>query len=47
MIHDCVSEQEIENYAHNKAPSIYQDGVRRILAGDTTLEEVLRVTHEV
>ncbi len=46
MIHDCVSEQEIENYAHSKTPSIYQDGARRVLAGDTTLEEVLRVTHE-
>ncbi len=47
MIHDGRSEQEMESYARSKGPSIYQDGVRRVLAGDTTLEEVLRVTHEV
>ncbi len=46
MIHDGRSEQEMVNYARTRSPSIYQDGVRRVLAGDTTLEEVLRVTHE-
>jgi general secretion pathway protein E len=46
MIHDQVSEQELEAYAHSRGASIYQDGVRRVLAGDTTHEEVLRVTHE-
>jgi general secretion pathway protein E len=47
MIHDCVSEQELETYARTRSPSIYADGVRRVLNGDTTLEEVLRVTHEM
>jgi len=46
MIHDGTSEQELENYARSRSPSIYQDGMRRIMAGDTSLEEVLRVTHE-
>ncbi len=46
MIHDGTSEQQLENYARSRSPSIYQDGMRRILAGDTSLEEVLRVTHE-
>jgi general secretion pathway protein E len=46
MIHDQVSEQELETYAHSRGASIYQDGIRRVLAGDTTHEEVLRVTHE-
>ncbi|HEY4732279.1 MAG TPA: type II secretion system ATPase GspE [Gammaproteobacteria bacterium] len=46
MIHDGTSEQELEHYAHSRSPSIYQDGMRRILAGDTSLEEVLRVTRE-
>ncbi|MCC6209091.1 MAG: type II secretion system ATPase GspE [Gammaproteobacteria bacterium] len=46
MIHDQRSEQELESYAHSRGASIYQDGVRRVLAGDTTHEEVLRVTHE-
>ena len=46
MIHDGTSEQQLENYARSRSPSIYHDGMRRILAGDTSLEEVLRVTHE-
>jgi general secretion pathway protein E len=44
MIHDGVSEQEFERYARTKGPSIRDDGNRRVLAGNTTLEEVLRVT---
>ena len=46
MIHDGVSEQDLERYARTKGPSIRADGRRRVLAGDTTLEEVLRVTRE-
>ena len=44
MIHDGVSEQELERYARTKSPGIRADGRRRVLAGNTTLEEVLRVT---
>jgi len=46
MIHDGEAEQRMEHYARSRSTSIYHDGVRRVLAGDTTLEEVLRVTHE-
>jgi len=46
MIHDRVAEQLLENHARTHGPSIYQDGIRRVLLGDTSLEEVLRVTHE-
>jgi general secretion pathway protein E len=46
MIHDGTSEHEIERYARTQSPSIRQDGLRRILAGDTSVEEVLRVTRE-
>ncbi len=46
MIHDGCSEQDMERHARSQGPSIYEDGARRVLAGDTTLEEVLRVTHE-
>ncbi len=46
MIHDGAGEQELEQYARSKTPSIRQDGLRRIRAGDTSLEEVLRVTRE-
>jgi len=44
MIHDGVSEQKLEKYARNSSPSIRADGRRRVLAGNTALEEVLRVT---
>jgi general secretion pathway protein E len=46
MIHDGASEQDFERYARTKSPSIRDDGRRRVLAGHTTLEEVLRVTRE-
>jgi len=46
MIHDGVSEQELEKYARTKTPGIRDDGRRRVLSGDTTIEEVLRVTRE-
>ncbi len=46
MIHDGSSEQAMETHARRRGPSIRQDGVRRVLAGETTLEEVLRVTRE-
>lgn len=45
MIHDRKSEQEIKRYARTLFPSIQQDGIRRVLQGDTSLEEILRVTN--
>ncbi len=44
MIHDGAGEHELERYARTLTPSIREDGVQKILAGETTLEEVLRVT---
>ncbi|MBI3562655.1 MAG: type II secretion system ATPase GspE [Gammaproteobacteria bacterium] len=46
MIHDGAGEHQLEAHARQFWPSIRQDGVRRILLGDTSLEEVLRVTRE-
>ena len=46
MIHDGVSEHEIERHARLSTPSIRDDGRNRVLRGDTTLEEILRVTRE-
>ena len=46
MIHDGVSEQNLEKHARKKTRSIRADGRRRVLEGSTTLEEVLRVTRE-
>ncbi len=44
MIHDKAAEYALDQYARSRWPSIQMDGMRRVLAGVTTLEEVLRVT---
>lgn len=44
MIRNNVGEQEMTAYAHQNSHSIFMDGCQRILAGETSLEEVLRVT---
>jgi general secretion pathway protein E len=44
LIHDGAPEQELEAAARECAPSIFEDGWRKALAGTTSLEEVLRVT---
>lgn len=46
MIHDGAGEQALEAQARKLTPSLRQDGMRRVLAGETTLEEVLRVSTE-
>jgi len=46
LIHDGAGEHEMEKHARKSSTSIRQDGVRLILAGQTSLEEVLRVTRE-
>ena len=46
MIHDEAAEHELEKYARNMTPSIRDDGLERVLRGETTVEEVLRVTRE-
>lgn len=46
LIHEGASEQEMIRHARLAQSGIRHDGLRRVLAGDTTLEEVLRVTRE-
>lgn len=46
MVHDGANEMDIEKHARQTSVSIRTDGQRRVLAGDTTLEELLRVTRE-
>jgi general secretion pathway protein E len=46
MIHDGVGEHDIERYARKFTASIRDDGLARVLKGETTIEEVLRVTRE-
>ena len=44
LIHDSASEQELARYARSLAPSISDDGKRKVLAGVTSVEEVMRVS---
>jgi general secretion pathway protein E len=46
MIHDGAAEHDLERYARTLTPSIRDDGRSKILEGETTIEEVLRVTRE-
>lgn len=46
LIHGNAAEYELEEYARKDAGSIRDDGLRKVLSGKTTMEEVLRVTNE-
>lgn len=46
MIHEGEGEQAMEDYARSISTSLSQDGKRMILAGNTSLEEVLRVSRD-
>ncbi len=43
LIHERAGEQEITAHARTLGPSIQQDGIRKVLEGDTSIEELLRV----
>lgn len=43
LIHDRAGEQALERHARTLGPGIQQDGIRKVLAGSTTIEELLRV----
>jgi general secretion pathway protein E len=46
LIHDGAGEVEMERHARRFTPGIREDGRAKVLAGVTSLEEVLRVTRE-
>ncbi|UIJ46784.1 type II secretion system ATPase GspE [Sphingomonas cannabina] len=46
MIHEGASEAKLEKEARKKNPSLLDDGVAKVRAGITTVEEVARVTRE-
>lgn len=46
MIHDRASEQQMRKYSRGLYKSLRKDGYRRVLMGDTSLEEIVRVTSE-
>jgi len=45
LIHNHAGELELEEQARKAAPSIQDDGINKVLAGITTIEEIVRVTH--
>ena len=47
MIYESANEQNILKVARAHYPGIENDGRRRILAGETSIEEVMRVTSMV
>jgi general secretion pathway protein E len=46
MIHANQSEADMEHHARQFSKSMRSDGFRKILSGETTIEEILRVTAE-
>ena len=44
MIYEGASEQEMLRHARQHYPGIEEDGRRRVLAGETSIAEVMRVT---
>jgi general secretion pathway protein E len=46
MIHDGAGEHELERHARALSPSIRDDGRAKVMRGETSLEELLRVTRE-
>ncbi|MES9851475.1 MAG: type II secretion system ATPase GspE [Candidatus Thiodiazotropha sp. L084R] len=46
MIHKGSGEIEMLNHARNYTDSIRQDGMKRVFDGDTSIDEIIRVTQE-
>jgi general secretion pathway protein E len=46
MIHDGKSQTQIESYCFDKGHNLRDDGIRKVVKGETTLDEVLRVTRD-
>ncbi|MFL0807245.1 MAG: type II secretion system ATPase GspE [Oceanobacter sp.] len=44
LIHDGAGEQEMTTHVRKLGPGINDDGIRKVLAGLTTIEELLRVS---
>lgn len=44
MMHDGATEHAMEHVARSQIPGIRADGVRRVLSGESSLQEMLRVT---
>ena len=46
IIHDGAGEQAINDYIKNTTKSIKQDGIEKILQGQTSIEEIIRITRD-
>ncbi len=46
MIHDGASQPKLEKYCRTRSQGLRDDGVRRVLEGETTVDEVMRVTRD-
>jgi general secretion pathway protein E len=46
MIHESESQSKIEAYCFTKGKNLRDDGIRKVILGETTLDEVFRVTRE-
>jgi general secretion pathway protein E len=46
MIHDGAGQRTLEKYCRTRSHSLREDGIRKLLQGETTLDEVLRVTRD-
>jgi len=46
LIHTGAGEQAVEREIRKTSSSIREDGIQKVLLGQTTLEEILRVTRE-
>ncbi len=44
LIHDNAGEPVIEEYVRRHSPSLFENGRAKVLAGETTAEELIRVT---
>ena len=47
LIHEGADDQTMRRSVEHRCAPIRKDGVRRVLAGETSVEEVLRVTSEI
>ncbi|MEI8210332.1 MAG: type II secretion system ATPase GspE [Methylococcales bacterium] len=46
LIHDCASDQALEEYARVFTRSIQQSALEKVLNGDTSLDEAIRITQK-
>ena len=44
MIHDGISEDKLTLAVREKFQDIRADGIQRVLSGETSIEEIVRVT---